>query len=682
MDLPGVRDANAARARIAQNYLQNCHRIWVVAPIKRAVDDGTAKELLGENFKRQLLMDGQYGNVTFICSQTDDCETTEIMRDHEDVARKVEGRWERMVELRDEITDIVTKRNESAQQREDLTAELEEIQGEAEALTDELGQADTGRGKSLPQLKASLQAKKQEANVILTKLEAMKQGNLFQKLEDRSASLQRELKSMAALVRNEYSTKCLQDDFRAGLEELTCRPEEEEGLDIETTREGNIPSPLTEDFQLDVHCIASNDYLKLQGVKLASDGTSNTFDEANDTGIPSLRAAVHSTTAEHRASSAAIFVKTASSILERFILCSTENIEENASTYLYRQVFEKEIEILRSKIGPVAAEFTSKAQAKFSAALHPSLKNGAEKGTAAAMATVKSWWATCRRTKQKRSPKQNALHWATYNAVVRRDGFYVSPTFGEVDFNQELCDPMEKEFSIDWQRDMDGAVKVFLAESEQQVVQISIELAKNVAGALVEAGMDPKRVEALAATADQNCATAIQAAFQNVFQLACNSQRNLNRSLLPKIRGQMSPGYSAAVTVPGGKGKFQRMIGAVAGHTNTAIETMFDEATVELQRSIDDFILQIASKIHNMAEVINNSLDSIYLLSSHKKWVVLDPFMQKQIQDCRNQVLPELLQLKEGQNKAMTFLELEHKMPGKETGIMDTMSFEKDFQVD
>ena len=30
--------------------------IWIVAPIKRAVDDGTAKELLGEQFKRQLLM--------------------------------------------------------------------------------------------------------------------------------------------------------------------------------------------------------------------------------------------------------------------------------------------------------------------------------------------------------------------------------------------------------------------------------------------------------------------------------------------------------------------------------------------------------------------------------------------------------------------------------------------------
>ena len=46
VDLPGVRDSNAARAKVAESYLQNCNQIAIVAPIKRAVDDGTAKELL------------------------------------------------------------------------------------------------------------------------------------------------------------------------------------------------------------------------------------------------------------------------------------------------------------------------------------------------------------------------------------------------------------------------------------------------------------------------------------------------------------------------------------------------------------------------------------------------------------------------------------------------------------
>jgi hypothetical protein len=33
--------------------------VFVVAAIKRAVDDKTAKDLLGESFKQQLLMDGE-----------------------------------------------------------------------------------------------------------------------------------------------------------------------------------------------------------------------------------------------------------------------------------------------------------------------------------------------------------------------------------------------------------------------------------------------------------------------------------------------------------------------------------------------------------------------------------------------------------------------------------------------
>ncbi len=36
VDLPGVRDANAARAKVAEKYLQNCNQIAIVAPIKRA----------------------------------------------------------------------------------------------------------------------------------------------------------------------------------------------------------------------------------------------------------------------------------------------------------------------------------------------------------------------------------------------------------------------------------------------------------------------------------------------------------------------------------------------------------------------------------------------------------------------------------------------------------------------
>lgn len=77
VDLPGVHDANAARAAVAEGYMKQCTGLWIVAPINRAVDDKAAKSLLGESFKRQLKMDGGFNSVTFICSKTDDISIEE-----------------------------------------------------------------------------------------------------------------------------------------------------------------------------------------------------------------------------------------------------------------------------------------------------------------------------------------------------------------------------------------------------------------------------------------------------------------------------------------------------------------------------------------------------------------------------------------------------------------------------
>lgn len=72
-----MHDSNAARAKVAENYLKSTTGLWIVAPINRAVDDKAAKSLLGESFKKQLQMDGGFSSVTFICSKTDDISVME-----------------------------------------------------------------------------------------------------------------------------------------------------------------------------------------------------------------------------------------------------------------------------------------------------------------------------------------------------------------------------------------------------------------------------------------------------------------------------------------------------------------------------------------------------------------------------------------------------------------------------
>lgn len=82
VDLPGVADANAARSSIARDYMKKCDCIWVLAPIQRAVDNQSAKNLLGDAFRMQLMMDGNYSShiITFIASKCDDISCSEVKR--------------------------------------------------------------------------------------------------------------------------------------------------------------------------------------------------------------------------------------------------------------------------------------------------------------------------------------------------------------------------------------------------------------------------------------------------------------------------------------------------------------------------------------------------------------------------------------------------------------------------
>ena len=118
VDLPGVHDANAARAAVAESYMKQCTGLWIVAPINRAVDDKAAKSLLGESFKRQLKMDGGFNSVTFICSKTDDISLEEA-QESLDLDGEMAPSWEKM--------DLLGKEQNSLQKRLDETKETQAV---------------------------------------------------------------------------------------------------------------------------------------------------------------------------------------------------------------------------------------------------------------------------------------------------------------------------------------------------------------------------------------------------------------------------------------------------------------------------------------------------------------------------------------------------------------------------
>ncbi len=51
--------------------MAQCTALWIVTPIKQAVDDKVARDLLAKSLKLQLKVNGLISDVAFICSITD-----------------------------------------------------------------------------------------------------------------------------------------------------------------------------------------------------------------------------------------------------------------------------------------------------------------------------------------------------------------------------------------------------------------------------------------------------------------------------------------------------------------------------------------------------------------------------------------------------------------------------------
>ncbi len=674
VDLPGVRDSNAARAKVAEKYLQNCNQIAIVAPIKRAVDDGTAKELLGEQFKRRLLMDGQYGNVFFICTQTDDLEPTETMRDHSDVAQKVPGRWEKMTELASEISSLERQISDKLHEEEDLKDRVEEFKrqyqeavGDLREFREENDGLDDDEDEEidadqLENLKAVIATAKSAFRQSTRDLEQWKEDNteVIERDQDLCDGLQKQLKTMCSIVRNEYSKQCLQEDFRSGLKEL-YRKDDDDG-DDGGDAEANVALP--EDFNMEVFAISANDYLKIMRIKASRDGPPNCFTKAVDTQIPLLRAFVHKTTAKFCKDSIKSFVEQTNDLVEQMkLLCTDSNSDlSTGSARRMKQLHQTSVQTLSNQVKPIAKDFKKVIDQKVRNSLSSSLKTGARKGSENAMTTVVSWGAKSRRTKSERAPDKNGLFFMTYKAVSRRDGVYNSQSAGAVDLNQELCDPMEREFSTEWQSVLDSTIRSLLADGERKILQLSTTACQNFAQSLRQSGVAADRLASMLNTANRSATTALKSSFSEMRKIATDAQRELSRELLPAVKEKMKASYTSVLNATGGKGVFERMKTAMVSNSQHAVNDMFDSAMDKLMKGIQALIKRLESLIESTSNVVGKSLENVFSIlwdDKSDKTKLIDPHMQKLIQDCRDALLPEINKLQSIQGNACEILGIE-----------------------
>lgn len=144
VDLPGIHDANAARSAVARKYMAQSSVVWVVASIKRAVDDEAARNLLGMSSRLQMKLDGLYSSISFICTNTDNFDLEECLEAFDEDGQ-IKDTLTRAEQLKGTIQEMQEASGLLKQQLCDENMALDEIEGETDVWTALQKQQNAGR---------------------------------------------------------------------------------------------------------------------------------------------------------------------------------------------------------------------------------------------------------------------------------------------------------------------------------------------------------------------------------------------------------------------------------------------------------------------------------------------------------------------------------------------------------
>nr|XP_034336655.1 uncharacterized protein LOC105330416 isoform X4 [Crassostrea gigas] len=618
VDLPGVRDSNAARDKIARDHLKNCTAVWVVSSIHRAIDDKTAKDLLGENFRRQLLMDGQYGNIAFICTKTDVIKNSEIIRGlHlEEKVKPIEDEINRL-EMEKNDLEISKRSNKMCiKQMEKESAELRQNIEEMEEclLTD----GGCGESEEIKEMKALLKEKQESLQKNNENLQTYRQAvdeNERKSLQHGMTITQRrkELSSLCAKARNDYSRKEIKRDFKAGLREMKRKAgnvsniEELEDDDLYNSDEDDEDIGNSAE-NLKVFCVSATEYQKMRNIIL-DDGPPTVFGTEQETQIPALRSYIHQMTeVRHRSSMERILQTVAQFVFDiQNYLTEAETVQTKGERLKSRSAIEERTFTLKQKFESVIAQLQADIEGAISNQIKPKLGEGITAATARANEQTAKWSAPV----DKENKQAGGLHWCTYRATVRRQGVYSSPTYGQVNFNEDLTAPMYNSISIVWDKVFSGILWGYFERFKVTVLMVLRQFVANLCQELQTHGVQSsstQRVQLyLLDTANQKLTETVA----QLKEYVTERQRDASRVLTPVIQENLTRVYDYCAVQSGG-GTYARIKQAMAEGVDKGRLYMFDDASRRLLQELEQIQTDVVAKVRDTCSSICTTLKTAF----------------------------------------------------------------------
>ncbi|KAK5195290.1 hypothetical protein LTR92_005420 [Exophiala xenobiotica] len=654
VDLPGVHDSNQARDAVAQSYMKQCTGLWIVAPITRAVDDKSAKNLLGDSFKRQLKMDGGYNSVTFICSKTDDISITEA-QDSLGLEEELGPMWTKWEELRQ-------KKNALKKQIEDLKDTKSDINAAIEAADEEVEvweklQEDCNAGKEVYKPKpASQKRKRVEVSIpskkkpkyaepdtddefiddgensendaasdyassdtsedrgppltddeITSKIAelrvAKKEGRReklgiddqmkelrqqIEQIDKENNSIDAELSAKCISGRNEYSRGAIRQDYASGIREL------DQELAEEADAANFNPEVDTRDYDdvarnLPVFCVSSRAYQKLKG-RLQRDKTPPGFKHLNETEVPALQAHCIQLTTADRQTSSRRFLNSMFQLLNSLRLWASN---DGTGNNLTEDQLKREAKILKerlNKLDSALEKAVSNLMGGITDELQEKVYDVYPAATTAAKSqaddTARKWGSPVNRDNR----AAGGLYWATYKAVVRREGCFTNG-WGCHNFNEQLVEPVIRHIAGPWEsvfsRRMPGILNGLPLHASQMLMAFHDEVERRAVRNGVSIAPFQMLKHQLAAYKET-----LKDAMNEARAKITEKQREINREFEPKVTKHMLDIYDVCVK-ESGPGSYSRMRASMARYIEEEKESMFGDAVDHVRQLIEKMLKEV-----------------------------------------------------------------------------------------
>ncbi|KAH0369733.1 hypothetical protein KCU65_g3085, partial [Aureobasidium melanogenum] len=648
VDLPGVADSNAARADVAEGYMKQCTGLWIVSPINRAVDDKAAKNLLGSTFRRQLKYDGTYSAVTFICSKTDDISNTE--------AADSLGLGEEIEELEEQLTSIERRRRvaekETSKLRDqksslretmdDCDDEIEKWEALQEKLDDgktvyapaaktkkrkrsssesDSKDGDRSSDNSDNESQASDRGSPLTAEDIETKIQQLKDqkkearrgrseieaevkdlNNQIKELKVEARNIEDNRSRICIDARNQYSKSAIQVDFAAGIKELDQETAADEDPDTFNPEED------LRDYEkvakdLPVYCVSSRAYQKLSG-RLVKDNAVRGFTDVEQTEIPALKLHCKRLTEKVRSIKSRRFLTLLSQLCTSLALWScndgsgankTDQQRDAEQRFLARKLKDLE-KALEKDVHDTLTEIKETLNEN----IFENYGTAIDAAANAALPTSQGWGA---------HRSLGGLYWATYKAVVRRQGVFTG-SGGLSDFNAQLTEPIYKHLANGWEKAFQRRLPHILKACAKEFSKDLRDFHKAIEVHSFSHGGNPRL--GLLSQQLSNYEAVFNDLGSKTIELINGRQRDINREFTPNVCNAMLVVYNIC-TAEAGPGQYNRMKTHMTNHVTAQKDTMFQRATQVVRNMITDLTNDVEEHMANRTDQVFVGMRRDYL---------------------------------------------------------------------